>query len=1211
MKPVIILIMGVALLQGATGFAAGEKDDAGLARILEIRRETAFAGQFSRLLLTIEPAALPAFRASLREGFAAKKFSNRHARRAIGLTETRWAETDTPGFIAACKGGLKDPSTEGTLRAAVLLLEKDPEEAIPVARELNLEKLGVLNSFMLRLVSRDPARALAFYKEEMQRGRTMLLPQPMLARWATFDPQGAWNALAAFPDPHQQMRAFRTVVAGGAARVDSASALRLIDSLANPAERSTAQVDLVTAMAAENVPLALELCRAINTNAAWKGFAENLRARTDEETIRILLTSLPDEHRGEGLRAFFARDGYPTEPAFPNARMLPRIEDAALRREMIVAIAGAKISKNHLALPASVLDAALAMPDELLSGQTPQPVRELLVEQLLRHDPLLLLPWLMALREAEWENYRRSLARNWPQHHLPRDIPALFAETRPRAKLIGKELAEKWLEDDPVRAFPIVVAHAPELLTRWFKYETILAARKGDAKQVEAELATIPEAKAREVARFAFLEWRVRNLPPETAAALVTERLRDWPDQTHRNTLLSALAIRLEEEMDKLLGTIPGVTAEEMDEIRSIRASNLLSAGHEARAFRFWREISADQKFFSSVESYYRTRYFTSSSEGHPTDWVALLDMIAARPGAEKQSDLIEGHAKKLLKDKPEEARRIAGGIRKGPFADQFLAALRRLSPEAKGELTWANAVELGLHTSEGRRIGLIAITRIAEEDPKAALAMLIETGGAAMAPEFIQTVMRGMLPSDPAASFAVIQHLPAQQAAPLLSEVTREWVKSDPRAACEACLAMQSARKPYLLRETLDAWARIDAPAARAWTLALPRGDDRGTAMNGLVLRETTTSPAKAAALALEEFADELEPDLARSIAKALANGSYEQACRFMLELDGKTAAIDLREAWATTTTAWLRSDPTSARAFLQGLPPTPHAAMLVSQNADKPASSSVQSGPRPVMDEKHRPVEELLAGRYENQTLNPEEFKVLRDLVVSSSEPRPDAKDALSALCQYMIRQEMDGDIAAVLAESVKGKSPDLVPGYVTPKIKECIEKYRFVDPENLDAFLDGLATFSPVWLDIAVTAMWEGTGPFLDPDARINPVYALALARLPAQRRAEILLRSIQGRSILPFELADTILHPDRQAYRLDPLARVVHALAQDKLDEALQAALNLPPSDGDPLVRLILDGFDNPRSAEQAISTIKDPRHSERARAWFELLGVTAK
>jgi hypothetical protein len=1211
MKSISAIILAAVLLQSSPGFAAGEKDDAALAAILDTRRETSFAGQFSAFLLTLEPAALPAFRTSLVEGFAAKKLPNRHARRALGLTDTRWAEVDTAGFIAACKVGLKDLSAEGPLRAAIVLLEKDPDAAIRVARELNLEKLGVLNGFMLKLVDHNPARALAFYKEEAQRGRTSLLPQAMFARWAGKDPQAAWDALAGFPDPHQRIPVFRGIVASAAARKEPAIALRLIDSLGNPAEKSAVQEDLISTMARENIPLALELCRTINTAGVWKSFAGNLRARTDAETIRILLTSLPDEHRDDSMRAFFLREGYPTEPAFPNARMLPLLDDAALRREMIIAIAREKISKNHIPLPSSVLDATLAMSDEMLSEETPEPVREVLVEHILRYDPLRLLPWLFTLREAEWESYKRSLALNWPRHHLPRDIPALFADPRPRAKLIGKELAEKWLQDDPVRAFPAVVANTPELLTRWFKYETILAAREGDAKKVEAELETITDAGERQKALFGFLGWRVRNLPPAASASLVAEHLKNLPDQSHRNELLTGLALRLEEEMDNRFASIPGISPEEMNRIREIRASNLLSTGHEARAFRFWREITSDKEFFSSVEQYYRIKYFTSSSKGHPTDWASLLDLIAERPGAEEQKELLEQLAKHLLKDKPEDAGRIAAGIRKGPFADSLLAVLRRLSPEAKGEFTWANALELGLNTTEGRRVGLMAITRLAEDDPKAALATLIQTGDAAMSPEFIQTVMRGMLPSDPAAAFAALGQLPAAQAAPLLSEVMRGWAKLDPRAACTACLALQSPRKPSLLRETLDAWFRVDLPAARAWVLALPPGEDRTIAIHGLLRWEMNKSPRETAALALREFPDVLDADLARSLANALANASYELACRFMLDLDGKTSANHLRDTWATTMAAWQRGDPASARAFLKTLPSSPHADLLASGSSGQTGSQPLPDGDQPGMSTGLPPVDDLLAGRYENCALEPEEFKVLRESVVNFSGPWPRSKDGLSALCDYMMRRDMHGEIGKVLAESANGKSPEMAIDHVAPKIKECIGKYRYLEPDQLDAFLDGLAAVSPAWQDIAVTALWEGMSPFLEPDARIHPLYALALTRLPDERRAEILLRPLQGRQILPPELTDALLNPDREARRLAPLGRVVDALAKDNLDQALREAMLLPSIDADPLVRAILDAFGNQEAAKQAIAGIKNPEDQKRARAWLEVLSVSEK
>jgi hypothetical protein len=51
--------------------------------------------------------------------------------------------------------------------------------------------------------------------------------------------------------------------------------------------------------------------------------------------------------------------------------------------------------------------------------------------------------------------------------------------------------------------------------------------------------------------------------------------------------------------------------------------------------------------------------------------------------------------------------------------------------------------------------------------------------------------------------------------------------------------------------------------------------------------------------------------------------------------------------------------------------------------------------------------------------------------------------------------------------------------------------------------------------------------------------------------------------------------------------------------------------LPSIDADPLVRAILDAFENQEAAKRAIAGLKNPEDQKRARAWLEVLSVSEK
>ncbi len=889
----------IAVWLPCIALAAPDQDK--LKLVLEIQDSTEFTTRFSQLLLEVAPAEMPVFREALVGGFEKKTLPRRHNWIALGLADTRWAEVDTKAYAAACDEDLGKIPPDGPLRAAILLLESDEEAAIRLATSVELEKTYGMDVFLSELIVRNPQRALALASKMREIKGNRVTMEPMLTRWAEADPAAAWAALPAIDNAPEKLTAFRSIVAAATARRDPAAAAQLINSIAEVEVKKAAAVNLIFKLTADDErDTVLGLCRALQMPEAWQSFAANLRISQNENPISILGESLPEAELTAGIAVFFTREGYPTEPGFPNGRFLPLVADGDQKTAIIIGIVRAHLKKNYISLPEELVAATLAKPDAVLAESTPLPVREAIVKRILSEQPMALLPWILSIREADWGNFSGFVNWAWDRKTRPQDAQSLLKNPHPRAKTIGLILAERWLRDAAAAAFPVIVKLAPQLIERHVDFELIA---DGDRAAIAAMLKDIADPFARRSAEFSFARWQAETLPPAETIALVTALLPEIPKQ-ECDILLETVAARQDAEFDGFITSIPGESCQ--DGLRANRASSLMAAGLEERALALWKGMQADASLFQSLEAHGRR------NQWKPARWEPVLNMIAARPGAEAQEELIAQISAALVATQGKIAIRIAGEIPEGAFRTKFLEATRRIALVKSGDPTWADALALGLKTSEGNRIGILALTRIAEDDPKAALAALIKAGPEAMDRAFLAPVLRGLAPQDPAAAFAFVRNLDGTEAIPLMEKVLLEWLPLDPRAATQACMALPPEQNYLsLLTMTVGRWIRMDETAVSEWLPSQAQGQQRTAVVRALISHQAGDFPDTAAQAFLKEFPQDAPQDLAVQTARQISTLSYERACQFLLDLDGRIAPKDISSVWVEIIGKWLASEP------------------------------------------------------------------------------------------------------------------------------------------------------------------------------------------------------------------------------------------------------------------------------------------------------------
>jgi hypothetical protein len=1162
-------------------------DDPEFKELFELPSELRFTARFGSALLDIPAAEIPAFRESLVRDLEDKKIPDNHASRALRLTDTRWAESDTQGFLRAIQAGLKDPHHSARLRATCLLLDSDIDAAIRTACDFGFS-YGSMELFAERLAAKDPQRAFALFTERAIDSKTAFSPVPMFLRWAEMDADAAWTALNSLgekPRLKHYLSSSRTAVSAHLARRDLPTALRLIDSLGQPHAKAETTRAMIASITRDDIPAALGICRKLDTKDAWLGFARAVHTPDDRATIRILLESLPPAHRDEGLAVFFSYDDA-VLPAFRNAQLIPLLKDPALRRKALLDLVETHMANAYKPMPDAVIDATLAMTADILGPATPLPQRQHLLRQMLGRDPMAVLPWILSLSDAEYSSFQEDIRNAWPDERLPKDIPALLALAHPRARAIGTKLLDDGLWSKPAAILATAVRHAPERIAKEMNVYVLHKQMGKDFPKAEAQLREIADPSARTAALRAYALWSIGSLPPAQAKAMAQEHLQNNPQEDPKD-ILSRLAMRQEEEFDDAISAFPGLPEKDKDEKRGLRARGLFLKNEEKRALQLLKDIRSDSAFFSTLY------YLNNNGQVTITRWDDFLSLIAARPDAHTQKDVIDLYARMLVESQNENAPQFVARISNKNFRDALSTAVALRIPPTKDADTWARAMKLGLATDAGRTIGVKAIRIMANQDSKSAIKALLQSGPDAMRPEFVQPVMEKLVLDDPPAAFALLKSFPSETSATSLSTILSEWSRIDPQAACQAAVSLSAENAARYLGSTVESWLRQDAEAARSWVFSLPQGPARQAALTAMIQQLSSSAPHQAAELFLKEFTPPLSDSLANRIAWDMSQTSYPAACQFLIGLDGKIEARRFSNTWLSILRDWSASDPESAARFLESLPDSPFAREL---HAASQGTARNPSGEQAISD----PLNLLRSDTLHRQTLSEKAAADLRQTVIQPAKQ----STYLAPYCVYLLRRNQDAAIPQVLKDAQDlAKRQAEESGYhaVPTAITECIRHLLQYNPQRIPAFLDSLATESPDWLENAVAALWSRSGY----QHRITPLMASSLLRLAPEKRAKRIAGFLSHANPLPEEWASFLTDEDHPDAGKEPHASILFALVKNDLPSALHTAALLPVPQGDPIVRAILATFPSRGDAANAIRTLP-PAIRPRVKAWHDAL-----
>jgi len=953
-------------------FSTASAADPRLREILNTPAEITFTGGFAKILLDVPAADFAAFRAQLLKDLMSKELPRHRAGKALEMADNRWVEIDIPGFFNACKDKDARISHAAKVRATILLVDSDPQAAIRAFQELALhQNMGETAArFFVALASKDPKLSVQTYldldKEQKFRDGIAII----IRAWAKQDPAAAWDAVVALPpkvaDPNispshpGDTSHLRALVCAAAARKDEALATRLLESVDSEKDLARVRNFLISELAKTDPDLALAWTRKFNTPEIVSTFCGHVRWGTDEETLKKLIELAPKEQLRDYLLAFFTGSTDVLMPKFRYARLIPRVPDPKLRHEMILAIVAEAYGKDfrsntHTPLPSAVVDAILAEDTGLLAMTMPRPQRILIIRAILAKNTDLGLSWILGLSDEDWKDSRYDLSRIWPLSTLPAQVPQLISGKTPREAALAELLAERWWEKEPVAAFPHIREKYPNLIQHRFEPELFLKGCGGDLTKVRELLATVPDPAARAAALNQFAISAAEDSPPAEILSLVLERLKD-PTVINADNECRPVTYHKSPEMDDLIAAMPDDRLEDRDLILRLRASALFAAGEEARANILRRKIHSDEEFFRSIDSYMAPTKIK--------DWENLVATVAMRPASEQRTREFKEFASSLAryaplagiavagKTKEPEARAliliaIATTLENPKNLEAGLAVVRKL-PENKETQPihaawrdaiarldpaqgWEIAIERGLDTDDGRRLGVNAIDRLAGNDAKAALVLLLDAGPAGMRHEFLTPVARGLIATDPAAAFRTALAMPPQVRASLLQPVLTAWVKIDPPAACAASLEIPGDH-PFFdtcLRE----WLRADGLQAITWVESLENAEARDLGLRAVIPAIASKNLAEATKLFTENPSIHNDATSSIAIANSMAVRDYAAACRFLLE-HGMTADIPkVASAIERHLLPWFAADPAAAAAFVKSLKPSPFTDVL-SQN-------------------------------------------------------------------------------------------------------------------------------------------------------------------------------------------------------------------------------------------------------------------------------------
>ena len=231
----------------------------------------------------------------------------------------------------------------------------------------------------------------------------------------------------------------------------------------------------------------------------------------------------------------------------------------------------------------------------------------------------------------------------------------------------------------------------------------------------------------------------------------------------------------------------------------------------------------------------------------------------------------------------------------------------------------WQQAVKIGLETPDGLQLGRRVMERMARDEPKAALALLMKAGTFALREEFLILIAKGLATKDPATAFRIACDMPDRSGRETLGLAVSEWSKTDCKAACLACLQVigrdSSSR---LLDIPLGIWLQSDADAAVLWIKGLADPAVRTIYLRYAAARILADNPEMSAGLYLDSTPDDASAALAGIISNQLAKDDYTKACGFLLKVAREIPVGGVRSAWQEILVRWREIDPATASAFL-----------------------------------------------------------------------------------------------------------------------------------------------------------------------------------------------------------------------------------------------------------------------------------------------------
>lgn len=1064
--------------------------DPRLKEIFDAPADLTFTGNFAKFLLGVPAADFAGFRAQLLKDLMSKELPRRRAGKALEMADNRWVEIDIPGFLAVCKDKDAQISYVAKVRVTISLVDSDPPSAIRAFQELALnENMGeTAAQFFVTLASKDPKLALQSYldldKDQKFRDGVAII----IRAWAQQDPAAAWEAVIALPPKVAEPRIspsqlsdtgyLRAVACAAAARKDEALANRLLDSVTRGKDLARIRNFLISELAKTEPDIALAWTRKFNTPEIVRTFCGHVRWGTDEETLKKLIALAPKEQLRDYLIAFFTESTDVLLPKFRYARLIPQVPDQKLRHEMILAIVAEAYGKDfrsntHTPLPGAVVDAILAEGTELLATAMPRSQRILIIRAILAKNSDLGLSWVLGLSEQDWQESRYDLSRMWPPSNLSVRVTQLISGKTPREAALAELLAERWWENEPVAAFSHIKEKYSNFIHHRFKPELFLKGCGGDLAKARELLATVPDPTARAAALNQFAITSAKDGPPAATLAIVLERIKD-PASGKSDNECGPVTYHKSPDMDDLISKLPDERQADRDRLLGLRAPALFQQAEEERAHVLWRRINNDKLFFNSMTSGARSGMDPTKIK----DWDSLVATIAMRPASEQRTYIFKDFSATMARYAPL-AGIAAGGSTQEPEARALIliaiattlenpknlevglavvrtlpenketqpihAAWRAASARLDPAQGWKIAIERGLDTDEGRRLGVIAIDKLANKDAKAALALLLDAGPAGMRHEFLTPVARGLIATDPATAFRTALAMPPEVRSSLLNPALTAWVKIDPTAACAASLeaAAMSAGDRQLFCNCLREWLRADEVRAIAWVRSLENAETRDQGLRVVIPAIASKNLARASKLFAENPSIHNDAMSSIAIANSMAVTDYAAACRFLLE-HGRTADIPtVASAMQRFLLPWFAADPAVAAEFVKSFKASPLVDHL-NQNLSSlllPRYSTALDGwnppPSREIQRNAKPDTATIRARIEAMPDGAAKIRAIEDLIQSwISEPRHHAE--IHALLNTLPEVESLRIHASLLSKNGTG-----IPGFE--------EAFLYPEPAN----------------------------------------------------------------------------------------------------------------------------------------------------------------